>query len=271
MDTGTRLRCGCPNHRLDAPSLRHPLGADGVGHDILGRLAQATVLTVTLALVISLSGVLVALLVGLSARSSRLGATDVLMVVPSTIVGIVVTGVWGPGLKGACLAVALVSWIPLAVHARTLTVQARAAGHVQAALLVGSGRWRTLRVHVLPDVAPAVLRHALVRVPTVALGIAGLSFIGLGADPDAAELGAMLADGVRYLERAPWVVLAPGSVLVLLAVVAGTSRTTPSGRRTGSVWRSLVRRGGAGRHGTAGWPHGTEREDDMVRGRARRP
>lgn len=221
--------------RLAAPSRRHPLGADGVGRDVLGRLAHATVLTVGLALLVTAAATIVALVVALPARRARLGVTDVLMTVPSTVVGIVIASAVGPGLPGAVLAVLGVAWIPLAVHTRTLVVQARSAGYVHASMLSGSTRPRTLAVHVLPAVLPPLAKHALVRVPAVALGIAGLSFIGLGADPDAAELGAMLADGLHYLERAPALTLAPAGILVLLALVAGTARTGSGGssrRRT---------------------------------------
>jgi peptide/nickel transport system permease protein len=151
------------------------------------------------------------------------GALDVLVAVPSTVVGIVVASLTGPGLTGAALAVLGVAWLPLAVHARTLMATARAAGHVEAATLAGSRPLRTLVVHVVPAALPGVVRHAVTRVPAVALGISGLSFIGLGADPDAAELGAMLAEGLRYLERAPWSATGPSAVLVLLALAASAA------------------------------------------------
>jgi len=218
--------------RLAPPSWAHPWGADAVGHDLLGRLAHGTVLTVGLALVVTLAAYVVALVVGLPSRRGGIGVTDVWVTVPSTVVGIVVASTWGPGLGGACVAVLLVAWVPLAVHARDLSHSAWSAGHVQAAALAGSSDMRTLRVHVLPAVAAPLARHALVRVPATALGIAGLGFLGLGADPDAAELGAILADGLRYLERAPWVAAGPSAVLLLLGLVGGT---TPVGRGPRSV------------------------------------
>ncbi|MDQ1103906.1 ABC transporter permease subunit [Nocardioides zeae] len=209
--------------RLAPPGVRHPLGADAVGHDLWGRVADATVRTVGLAVLVSVLALAVALLVGLAARRLRVGAMDVLVTVPSTVVGMVVAAALGPGLLGACVAVAAVAWIPLAVHARGLVVEARGAGHVGAARRLGLGRARVGVVHLLPGVLGPLAQHALARLPLNAVAIAGLSFIGLGADPDAAELGAMLAEGLRYLEVAPWVVLVPGGVLLLLGVGAGAA------------------------------------------------
>ncbi len=210
--------------RLRPPSWAHPLGTDPVGHDLLGRVSSGTLLTVGLAVAITGVSLLVAILVGLPARSLRLGGVDVLNAVPSTIVGVVVASIIGPGLPGACVAVLAVAWVPLAIHARTLAVQARAAGYVEAASLLGASRTTVTVHHILPAVLGPLLRHALVRVPAVALGLAGLSFIGLGADPDVAELGAMLSGGLGYLETAPWVVASTAGVLVLLGFVAGTAR-----------------------------------------------
>jgi peptide/nickel transport system permease protein len=221
-------RDGSTSHledRLAPPSLAHPLGADAVGHDLWGRLAHGTVVTVGLAAAITAVALLVALVVALVDHGTGPGALDVLVAVPSTVVGIVVASLAGPGLWPAALAVLGVAWLPLAVHGRTLVAAARAAGHVEAATLAGSRRTRTLVVHVLPAVLPALGRHAVTRVPATALGLSALSFIGLGADPDAAELGAMLAEGLRYLERAPWSAAGPSVVLLLVALGASGSWT----------------------------------------------
>lgn len=210
------------SHRLAPPSAAHPLGADAVGHDLWGRVADATMLTAGLASLVTLASFVIALLVGLACRRLRLGAMDVLVTVPSTVVGMVVAAAIGPGLTGACVAVAAVAWLPLAVHARGLVVDARGAGYVGTARRLGLPARRVLGAHLLPGVVGPLAVHALARLPLTAVAIAGLSFIGLGADPDAAELGAMLAEGLRYLEVAPWVVVVPGGVLLLLGVCAGS-------------------------------------------------
>ncbi|WP_460868042.1 ABC transporter permease subunit [Rhodococcus aerolatus] len=129
-------------------------------------------------------------------------------------------GTTGPGAGGAALAVALVAWTPLAVHARTAAATERASAHVAAARSLGAGPAHLLRRHVLPGVLGPVLAHALVRLPGVALALAALGFLGLGAPPPSPEWGALLAEGAAYVERAPWAVAVPAAGLLWLGAVA---------------------------------------------------
>lgn len=214
-----------PADRLAAPSWAHPFGADPLGRDVLARFAHGAVLSVGLALLVSAIVLGIGLLIGVRAATARAGLADVLNAVPAVVVGIVVAAVAGPGLATAVVAVCLVAWIPLAVHARTLAAEARASGFFVAARTAGAGSWYLLHAHLLPVVAPPVVRHALTRLPAVALALAGLSFLGIGAGPESPEWGRTLADTVVYLERAPWVVAAPAGGLILLGVIASLVRT----------------------------------------------
>ncbi|WP_200944294.1 ABC transporter permease subunit [Geodermatophilus sp. Leaf369] len=209
--------------RLAAPSWTHPFGADPLGRDVLARFGHGALLSVGLAVVLAALALVVGLAVGLLGRGDRSGPADVLNALPAVVVGIVVAAVTGPGLLAACLAVSLVAWIPLAVHARTLAAEARASGFHVAAVAGGAGRWHVLRRHLLPVVGPPVVRHALVRVPHASLALAGLSFLGLGAGAESPEWGRALAETTGYLERAPWVVAAPAAGLVLLGVIAASA------------------------------------------------
>lgn len=212
--------------RLAAPSWSAPLGADALGRDLWARVAHGALLTVGTAVAVTAVCLVVGLLVGVGARSTRAGAADVLNALPPVVVGLVVAAIAGPGLLGAAIAVATVGWVPLAVHARTLAAEARASGYVRAAVLAGASPARVARRHVLPAVVGPVTRHGLARVPHAALGIAALSFLGLGAAPDSPEWGAVLADSLAYVERAPWTIIAPATGLVLLAVVVALVRET---------------------------------------------
>lgn len=210
--------------RLAAPSPRLPFGADALGRDLLARFGHGAVLTVGTALAVTALCLVAGLAVGLASRAGRAGFADVLNALPPVLVGILIAAAAGPGLLAAAAAVAAVGWIPLAVHTRTLAAEARASGYVRAAVIAGADRRRISRRHVLPTVLGPVLRHALVRVPHAALGIAALSFIGLGAAPDSPEWGAMLADSLGYLARAPWTIAAPALGLATLGLVIGLVR-----------------------------------------------
>jgi peptide/nickel transport system permease protein len=119
--------------------------------------------------------------------------------------------------------VTAVAWAPLAAHTTALLRQERATLHVLATRGLGAGRWYLLRRELLPAVLPPVLRHALIRLPGVALALASLGFLGLGAQPPSPEWGLLLAENQPYAERAPWAVLAPALVLALLGALAVTA------------------------------------------------
>ncbi|GAA4905313.1 peptide/nickel transport system permease protein [Actinomycetospora succinea] len=210
--------------RLAPPSWSAPMGTDAVGRDLWARIAHGALLTVGTAVAVTAVCLVIGLLVGVGGRSARAGAADVVNALPPVVVGLVIAAVAGPGLLGAAIAVIAVGWVPLAVHARTLATEARASGYVRAAVLAGATPWRIARRHVLPAVVGPVTRHGLARVPHAALGIAALSFLGLGAAPDSPEWGAVLADSLAYVERAPWTILAPTVGLALLAVVVALVR-----------------------------------------------
>ncbi|MDO5067083.1 MAG: ABC transporter permease subunit [Propionibacteriaceae bacterium] len=205
-------------------SWAHPLGTDHVGRDVWARVGEGAWPTIGSAVLLTFVCLGLGLFIGLSSRHGQAGITDILNAVPSVFLGVVLAAVLGPGLPSAWLAICLVGWIPLAVHARTLAAEARAAGFHQAAITAGAGRWWIIRRHILPIVFWPVLGHALVRLPHLALALTGLSFLGLGAGHDSPEWGKMLSDAVVHMEQAPWAVFFPALALVLLGLVTNLAR-----------------------------------------------
>lgn len=222
--------------RLAGPSAALPLGADAVGRDLWARLAHGALPTLGTAVAVSAVCLVVGLAVGVLARSAAAPAPAVVVaVVPAVLVGVVVAGTVGPGPAGAALAVAAVAWSPLAVHARAAAATERAAAHLAASRALGAGRLHLLRRHVVPAVLAPVLAHALVRLPGVALALAALGFLGLGAPPPSPEWGALLAEGLGYVERAPWAVAVPAAGLVWLGAVAACAPALLARTRTKST------------------------------------
>ncbi|TFD54480.1 ABC transporter permease subunit [Cryobacterium frigoriphilum] len=205
--------------RLAPPSWLLPFGADASGRDLLGRLGHGAVITLGTALVVVLVCVVVGVVVGLFPHAS-IGPLEVTNAAPPILAGIVVTALWGPSIVGAAIAVALVSWAPLAAHTGALVLEARAQPHIGILPVLGVGRARILLRYIVPTVIGPVFRHAMLRLPGVALTLAALGFLGLGTDQPTPEWGLVLAEGIGYAERAPWVVLAPAGALVLAAVLA---------------------------------------------------
>ncbi|WP_427918614.1 ABC transporter permease subunit [Streptomyces sp. cg40] len=208
--------------RLQHPTWAHPFGTDALGRDLLARIAHGAVDTLLLALGISAVALLTGVLLGLLPRLSG-PLVDTVNAVPPVLAALLVTAVAGGGSGTPALAVALLAWTPLAAHTSALLRQERAALHVSATRGLGAGRWYLLRRSLLPAVLPPVIRHALLRLPGVALALASLGFLGLGAQPPSPEWGLLLAENQPYAERAPWAVLAPAAALALLGALAVTA------------------------------------------------
>ncbi|WP_244204626.1 ABC transporter permease subunit [Streptomyces africanus] len=216
--------------RLAAPSRTHPLGTDGLGRDVLARLGHGAASTVGTAAAVCLLSLLVALALGFLPRIAQ-GASDIANALPPVIVGILVAAAVGPGTGGAALAVALISWPALSAHAAALVQEVRASAFLTAQRAIGASPLWILTRHVLPSVAAPVARHAVLRLPGIALALASLGFLGLGAQPPAPEWGLLLDESRAYVERAPWAALAPAVALALLAGLAVSGAALTQGRR----------------------------------------
>ena len=207
--------------RLQSPSWTHPFGTDGLGRDVLARVGHGALSTLALALAVSAAALVLGVLLGLLPRVSG-PLVDTVNAVPPVLAALLVTGVAGSGPSTPTLAVTAVAWAPLAAHTSALLQQERATTHLTATRGLGAGPLQLLRHELLPAVLPPVVRHALLRLPGVALALAALGFLGLGAQPPSPEWGLLLSENQPYAERAPWAVLAPAAALALLGAVAVT-------------------------------------------------
>ncbi|CAI1189608.1 ABC transporter permease subunit [Serratia quinivorans] len=216
--------------RLQPPSLDLPFGADATGRDILARVAYGALNTSLLALAVSFASLFLGIMFGLMPRL-MCGMIELANATPPIIAGLLVVAISGPSAYGAACAVMLVSWAPLAAHCASLLMEARTQPYIRMLPVLGIGRLRTLTHYLLPALWGPLLRHAMLRLPGIALALAALGFLGLGPQPPSAEWGLVLAEGMPYIERAPWGVLAPAIALILLAVLAVTLANTAGNRR----------------------------------------
>lgn len=211
--------------RLKAPSAEHWLGTDDFGRDVLSRVIHGSRVSLRLGLV----AVAVALLVGgtIGLLSGFYGGwldlvamriMDLMLAFPSILLAIVVVAILGPSLNNAMIAVGVMAVPQYARIVRGSVLSVRGLEYVQAARALGAADARVLIRAILPNVAGPIIVTASLGLATAILDAAGLSFLGLGAQPPTPEWGSMLSQGRELVLVAPWVLTAPG-VAVFLAVL----------------------------------------------------
>ncbi len=206
--------------RLLSPSPEHLLGTDHLGRDIFSRLvhgARATLLAAAATLVLSMTiAVTVGLLSGYYGGwpdTALMGVVDLLLAFPSLILALAVAGALGPGLLNVLLAVGAVWWVGHARIIRGITLGEREMAYVTAARASGASDRRIILRHIAPNILGPIVVLASVDFGWIILGIAGLSFLGLGAQPPTPEWGAMLNDARPHLQTAPHLILLPGAAI----------------------------------------------------------
>jgi peptide/nickel transport system permease protein len=212
-------------HRLQSPSLEHPLGTDNLGRDELSRIiygARASVLTtLAVGLGILALGLAVGIVSGLAGGfvdGFIMRIVDVLLAFPSFLLALAVAGTLGPGLLHLALAMTAVWWVDYARLVRGLVLGVKELPFVEASRALGLSPARIAVRHILPNVAPPVIVLATLQTSRLLLALATLSFLGLGVGPPTAEWGSMLSDGKDFLATAPELMLWPGLAITITAL-----------------------------------------------------
>ena len=215
-----------PQLILKAPSAEHLLGTDNYGRDILSRILVGAKTSIFAALFIILAAGSLGSLIGLLSGYYRgrmdavlMRTTDVFQAFPDIVLAIAVAGVLGGGLVNAILALIATTWTQYARIARSAAIAAKEETYIQAARLSGCTDTRLLFGHILPNIAGPLIVTAVLHVSTMMMGLAGLSYLGIGVQIPAAEWGAMISEGQKYLQQAPWAALAPSVVMVSVMMV----------------------------------------------------
>ena len=207
-------------------SLTYPLGTDPIGRDMLSRLIHGARLSLLIGIVVVAISIAVGTVLGLVSGFFR-GLTeifimrlmDIILTLPSLLLAIVIVAVLGPGLMNSMLAVALVILPHYVRLARAAVIAETSKDYVTAARVSGAGTTRLMFREVLPNCTAPLIVQASLGISTAILDAAALGFLGLGAQPPAAEWGTMLADAREFVLRAWWVVTFPG-LAILLTVLA---------------------------------------------------
>lgn len=208
------------------PSAAHWMGTDQYGRDVFSRVligAQTSIFsTLTLVAAISLFGTIVGTLCGYYGGvvdSVMMRISDVCLAFPGLVFALAIAALLGGGVSNAVLALAVISWPKYARVARSQTLALKSSDFMAAAQLSGDTSLQMILRHILPNILGPILVTAMLDIGTMMMELAGLSFLGLGAQPPTAEWGNMMSGGRSMLQTYPWLVLSPGAAIFLTVVI----------------------------------------------------
>ncbi len=211
---------------LQAPSTVHLLGTDNYGRDLLSRVimgAQSSIFsTLALVLMISIVGSALGILAGWKGGildTVIMRIADLFLSFPGLVFALAIAGILGGGIQNAVIALAVISWPKYARIARSQTLEQKNSTYISAAKMAGDDTAQLIRRHILPNILGPILVTALLDIGTMMMELAGLSFLGLGAQPPMAEWGSMMSSGTTMLQIAPWVILAPGVAIFITVLI----------------------------------------------------
>ncbi len=208
------------------PSAAHWMGTDQYGRDMFSRVvvgAQTSIFsTLALVAVISVFGTIVGTLCGYYGGvldSVVMRISDVCLAFPGLVFALAIAALLGGGVSNAVIALAVISWPKYARVARGQTLALKSSSFVSAARLSGCNSTQMILRHILPNILGPILVTAMLDIGTMMMELAGLSFLGLGAQPPTAEWGNMMSGGRSMLQTYPWLVLSPGFAIFLTVVI----------------------------------------------------
>jgi peptide/nickel transport system permease protein len=213
---------------LLAPSGTHPMGTDDLGRDLLARFLSGARLSLFLGLVVTVTGAFFGGVLGLVAGMAGRWLDGVMswlintaLAFPALLMAMAVSVALGADLLsgGIGLVMAAVPWFARVL--RSEVVRIRSLPAYEAATVLGAGRLRIAARHVLPHLLPTLVIQAAASFSWVILTLAALGFVGLGAQPPAAEWGSMINGGLQYaLSGQWWIGIFPGVGLVVVVTAA---------------------------------------------------
>ena len=211
---------------MQPPSAAHPMGTDTYGRDMLSRVlsgAQTSISsTVALVAIITVFGTIVGIFCGYYGGvvdSVMMRISDICLAFPGLVFAMAVAAILNGGVQNAVIALALISWPKYSRIARSQTLSMKSLPYMQAAQLAGDSALQMILRHVLPNIVGPILVTSMLDIGTMMMEIAGLSFLGLGAQPPVAEWGSMMSSGRSMLQTYPWIVLSPGLAIFVSVVI----------------------------------------------------
>lgn len=207
---------------LQAPSMAHPMGTDNFGRDVLSRVIHAYTIDMQIAFFATIFpfvfGTMIGALVGYAggiAESLFGRVVDAVITFPFLVLVIAIVSVLGPGLVNMYIAIGVVGWV---FYARIIAAEVRVQkrlDYADAGRAMGYTHLRIIFRHLLPNaITPAIVYWMTDMALAILLG-SSLGYLGLGAQPPAAEWGVQIADGKNFMATAWWISVFPGLAIIL--------------------------------------------------------
>jgi peptide/nickel transport system permease protein len=212
---------------LAGPSALHLLGTDPLGRDVFSQIIGGARISMVVGLLSVTAGMVTGTAIGLVAgvapgrgAGTLMRAMDALLVFPSLVLALTITAFLGASLWNVigALAVTFIPTFAILVRGEVLALSAR--DFVAAAQALGAARSRVMWRHLLPNLSDVLLVQSSFGIGTAILTEASLSFLGLGVPPPALSWGRMLREGYAFILDAPWLALAAGGAIFLVALAS---------------------------------------------------
>ncbi|MGE0312116.1 MAG: ABC transporter permease [Lautropia sp.] len=210
-------------NKLKPPSAQWWLGTDHFGRDVFSMLMVGARTSIAVAVLAVGIGMLVGVPLGLAAAARRgsvvdeliMRANDLVFAFPALVIAILITAVFGPSATNAILAIGIFNIPVFARLARGAALSLWTRDFVMAARVAGKGAARISAEHILPNILNLLIVQGTIQFSLGILAEAGLSYVGLGAQPPTPSWGRMLAESQTMISFAPHLALAPGLAIVL--------------------------------------------------------
>ena len=210
-------------NKLQTPSLSHWFGTDHFGRDIFSMIMVGARTSIAVAIVAVGIGIILGVPLGLAAAANRgslldeviMRGNDLIFAFPSLVIAILITAVFGPSALNAIIAIGIFNTPVFARVARGAALSLWKRDFLLAARVAGKGATRISVEHILPNITNLLIVQGTIQFSLGILAEAGLSYVGLGAQPPTPSWGRMLAESQTMISFAPHLAIFPGMAIVL--------------------------------------------------------
>ena len=212
-------------NRLQSPSREHLLGTDQYGRDIFTRILYGLRTSIEIGISVVILTIVFGGIIGIAAGyypqidKVIMRILDAMMAFPGIIIAISLAAIWGAGKLNIILALSFAYFPKMARIVRSAVISIKDLEYVESARAVGANDLRIIFKYILKNSASPIMVQGTFNFALAILDEAALSFLGVGIMPPAPSLGAMVTDARTYMVVAPWMILAPG-VMIIFTVLS---------------------------------------------------